>query len=275
MLAATRVLRTSPGGMAAFAVFVITLCALTAPRAQVLGSLTGTVTDSQKAPLPGVKVTLVTTNMERTAVTGLDGSYQFPRLPPGSYTAKAELAGFETAVEDRVVVAPGVATALHFALEMGCLQEAVRVDMGFARSLRDAAAVVHIRITSSGSAGRCPVTGFCVCTEHAAHVIQVVKAGQRALAGTTIRFLQEGAGRIAETGQAGAETPYPPGQEYVAFLRWDSATDRFLRFNGHIYMFPVRDNRVEFRRTDAAGLSDGMRIDTFIPVLRTLASATR
>jgi len=61
MLAATRVLRTSPGGMAAFAVFVITLCALTAPRAQVLGSLTGTVTDSQKAPLPGVKVTLVTT----------------------------------------------------------------------------------------------------------------------------------------------------------------------------------------------------------------------
>jgi len=133
MFCAKDLLRGSPGGVAGFAVFVIALSTPFAARAQVPGLLTGTVTDGTKAPLPGVKVTIVIESLERTAVTGPDGRYQFPSLPPGTYTAKAELAGFETAVENSVVVGTGATTALHFALEIGCLQEVLRVDIGFAR----------------------------------------------------------------------------------------------------------------------------------------------
>lgn len=267
--------RKSTSRVVGFAVSVIGLLTPFAPRAQVPGLLTGTVTDSAKAPLPGVKVTVVTASLERTAVTGADGRYQFPNLPPGTYTVRAALPGFETAVEKGVVVATATTTALPVALKMGCLEEVVRVDLGLARSLQAATAVVQIRISHSGSGERCPATGFCVCTEHLADVIRVVKAGQREASLSTIRFLQEGAGRLAENGQAGAEQPYTPGQEYVAFLRWDSTADRFLRINGPIYMFPIRHDRVEFRRTDAVGISDGMPVAEFTRALRALVSATR
>lgn len=58
-------------------------------------------------------------------------------------------------------------------------------------------------------------------------------------------------------------------------MRWDSATDRFLRINGPIYMLPIRDGRVEFRRTDAPGISDGMPVEEFSRALRALLTATR
>jgi hypothetical protein len=213
--------------------------------------------------------------VERTAVTGPDGRYQFPNLPSGTYTAKAGLTGFETAVENSVVIETGAATALHFALKLACLELVIRVDPGLARSLQEATVIAQIRISASGSGERCPATNFCVCSEHVADVIRVVKARPREASLTTIRFLQEGAGRIAENGRAGAEKPYAPGQEYVAFLRWDSATDRFLRVNGPTYMFPIRDNRVQFQRTDGAGISDGMPIEEFTRALRALVSPTR
>lgn len=274
MVFGTAVLPKSNGGIG-LAVFVIAFFTAFAPSAQVLGLLTGTVTDSTKAPLSGVKVTVLTASLERTAVTGPDGRYQFPNLPAGTYTARAELPGFETAVKNSVVVETGATTALHFALKIGCLEEAIRVDMGLARALQEATAIVQIRIADSAAGERCPSTSFCVCTEHVADVNRVVKAGQRDMSLTTIRFLQEGAGRLAENRRADAEKPYALGQQYVAFLRWDSATDRFLRFNGPIYMFPIRDGRVEFRRTDAPGMSDGMPVEEFVRVLRALMSATR
>lgn len=274
MLSATGVRQQLTGAVVGFAVIVIAPVTPSAPRAQAFGLLTGTVTDSAKAPLPGVKVTVVTASVERTAGTGPDGRYQFPNLLPGTYAATAEMPGFETAVEKRVVVETGATTLLHFALEIDCLLEALRVDIGLARSVEEATAIVQIRISDSGSGERCLATGFCVCTEHVADVIRIVKVGQGEVSPATIRFLQEGAGRNAEN-VAGAEKPYAPGQEYVAFLRWDSASDRFLRFNGPIYMFPIRDGRVEVRRTDAAGISDGMPIEEFTRALRGLVSPAR
>jgi hypothetical protein len=275
MTSCARKLPKSTRAIVGFMVFVNVILMPIAPKAQVLGGLAGTVTDSTKAPLPGVKVTVMTTSLERTAVTGSDGRYQFPSLPVGTYTAKAELPGFETGVEDNVVVKTRATTALSFALQIGCLQEAILVDMGLAWALREATAIVQIRISESGSGERCPVTGFCVCTEHVAGVVRVLKAPQPDVSRTNIRFLQEGAGRIAENGRSGVEKPYAPGQEYVAFLRWDSATNRFLRISGSIYMLPVRDGRVEFRRTDAPGVSDGMPVEEFSRALRALLTATR
>lgn len=262
------VLRTSICGVAGFAVVGIALYTPSAPRAQSIGSLTGMVTDTAKAPLPGVKLTVVAPTWERTAVAGPDGRYQFPGIPPGTYTVRAELAGFETVGRSGVVIETKATTTLHFTLKIGCLEFVDRVDPGIAWALRQATEIMQIRISQVRPGQRCPTEGLCVCTEYVADVIRVLKGRQREVSLTPIRFLQE-------DGRAGEETPYSPGQEYVAFLRWDSAVGRFLRINGPIYMFPVRDNHVEFRRTDAPGITDGMRVAEFARALQKLVSATR
>ena len=60
-------------------------------------ALTGTVTDTSGAVLPGVTVTVSSESViggSRTAVTDETGTYRFPALPPGTYTVKIELSGF-------------------------------------------------------------------------------------------------------------------------------------------------------------------------------------
>ena len=68
-------------------------------RAQTQGAVTGAVTDTSGAPVPGANVTVTNsaTTGTRTTVTNGDGVYTFPGLPPGSYQLKVELQGFKTA----------------------------------------------------------------------------------------------------------------------------------------------------------------------------------
>src|ERR1700691_6537039 len=62
------------------------------------GALTGVVSDSTGAVVPGatVTVTSVDTGQVRTASTGQDGSYTVNLLPPGNYQVKFEASGFQT-----------------------------------------------------------------------------------------------------------------------------------------------------------------------------------
>ncbi len=61
------------------------------------GTLSGRVTDAQGA-LPGVTVTVTAPTLQgvRTAVTTEAGDYIFTFLPPGEYTVRLELGGFQT-----------------------------------------------------------------------------------------------------------------------------------------------------------------------------------
>ncbi len=74
------------------AVFFVAASAL----AQITATLTGTVTTEGKG-LPGVTVTVSSPNLQgtRTTVTGGNGDYVFPSLPPGPYTVKFELEGMQ------------------------------------------------------------------------------------------------------------------------------------------------------------------------------------
>jgi outer membrane receptor protein involved in Fe transport len=67
--------------------------------AQVIptGTLTGHVDDGQVA-LPGVMVTVASPNLQgtRSANTSVNGDYIFNFLPPGEYTVRFELQGFQT-----------------------------------------------------------------------------------------------------------------------------------------------------------------------------------
>jgi len=83
---------------------VLTLAAVPA-LAQQLGSINGKITDSSGAVLPGVTVD-ATSNVlpsPRTAVSGADGVYQLPALPPGTYKLTFSLQGFSTATRESQV----------------------------------------------------------------------------------------------------------------------------------------------------------------------------
>jgi hypothetical protein len=93
------------------------------------GTITGTVTDSTGAVLPGVTVTLKSqsTNEARTYKTGPAGDYVFPALPPGTYQLTVAVPGFEQAAA--VVTATTSATVpQNFALKPGAETTVVQVD---------------------------------------------------------------------------------------------------------------------------------------------------
>ncbi len=68
--------------------------------AQTTGTITGTVTDSSKAVVPGVKVsaTLQGSGQTRVALTNSVGQYTLPFLAPGQYEITFTVAGFATSV---------------------------------------------------------------------------------------------------------------------------------------------------------------------------------
>jgi outer membrane receptor protein involved in Fe transport len=130
--------RHSPGSrgqLLAFLVTFLTALASAPPSASaqaVYGSISGTVSDSSGAVLPGVTVTI--TSVERktvdTAVTNESGNFVRERLLPGVYEVKAELSGFKTAIVPQVRVGVDAQTPVDFALELGELTETVEVTGG-------------------------------------------------------------------------------------------------------------------------------------------------
>lgn len=239
--------------------------------AQGTGTLSGIVVDAAKSPLPGVRVTVTTASLDRAAVTRADGRYTFEGLPVGRCTVKAELAGFETATKD-VSIEAERSTDVSLMLLTGCLSEVDYVDSGFVPTLRNAATtIVHLRIVAAQAHEHCPMRLYCACTDYVAVVEEVLKAGQAQIGKSRINLLHEGTYRPGPP----PHSPFSPGDEYVAFLTWDAGMMRFLGVTGTTYMFRVRDNRVDFRRGDAPGISDRMPIEEFGAALRTLLSVQR
>jgi hypothetical protein len=93
------------------------------------GAINGKVTDESGAALPGVTITIASPSMQgtRTTVTGGDGSYRFPAIPPGSYRVTYELTGFGTVVRENVVVGLGFTATLNSEMKVAALQETVTV----------------------------------------------------------------------------------------------------------------------------------------------------
>jgi protocatechuate 3,4-dioxygenase beta subunit len=105
--------------------------AAVAAHAQVqTGSVTGTVTDSSNAVLPGATVTLTGERLiggVSSQVTDSSGVYRFDRLSPGAYTVKFELQGFKTVAHDDVRVSASFVATLNSKLEVGSVSETITV----------------------------------------------------------------------------------------------------------------------------------------------------
>jgi hypothetical protein len=93
-------------------------------------ALTGTVTDSTGAVLPGATVKLMSrsTASSRTAITSDEGIFLFPQLDPGNYRIEISMPGFKTLVQDPLDVAVGITTTFNATLELGDIQEEIVVN---------------------------------------------------------------------------------------------------------------------------------------------------
>lgn len=83
------------------------------------GVVTGTVTDADGEPLPGVQITDPT--LERGTTTDADGAYALAGLPAGRHTLEFRFTGFETAIET-VSVNAGETVSLNVQLAQATLR---------------------------------------------------------------------------------------------------------------------------------------------------------
>ena len=72
----------------------------------IRGTMTGTVTDSTGAVVPGITVTVThtATGISSSAVTDRQGGYTIPLLPSGTYQATVEQSGFKKYLHGGIVI---------------------------------------------------------------------------------------------------------------------------------------------------------------------------
>ncbi len=118
---------------AQFVVFLLFLVILATgfSRAQILtGAITGTVTDEQGLPLPGVTVELsspVLMGGVHSQLTGENGVYRFPNLPPGTYKIVFKIAGFQTIERSAIHVTIKEIMTVDIGMKPARLEETVTV----------------------------------------------------------------------------------------------------------------------------------------------------
>ena len=122
--------------------------ALLAQSAGTAG-LTGTVTDPSGAVVPGVTVTLTSTdtNQARTTTTSQEGVYKFSLIPPGNYKVKFEASGFKLAEIASVPLNVTETPVLDRKLEVGAANEQVVVEAA-AETLQTSSSTLGTTVTS-------------------------------------------------------------------------------------------------------------------------------
>ena len=99
-------------------------------RAQVdRGGVVGTVTDSSRAVVPGVTVTItnVRTNQSTKLTTDVNGSYTASLLRIGTYTVTAEKEGFQKTLQSNLEVGVNQVVRVDLVLKIGEIKQVVEV----------------------------------------------------------------------------------------------------------------------------------------------------
>src|SRR4051794_23507091 len=101
------------------------------------GTLSGTVADNARALIPGVtiKVTNTETGVISTAITNDSGTYALPGLLPGTYSASANLSGFQTQTFTDVRLGNAAQVRLNFILQLATVNTSVEVTTSADRLL--------------------------------------------------------------------------------------------------------------------------------------------
>ena len=116
-------------GRVCFAIAALVALTGTMAFAQTTGQVIGTIVDAQGGVLPGVTVTATSPQLQgsRTAVTDGTGTFRFPTLPPGTYSIKANLAGFQDASQENVTVSLDRSASLSLKMQVAGVSQTVNV----------------------------------------------------------------------------------------------------------------------------------------------------
>ncbi|MCA1584959.1 MAG: TonB-dependent receptor, partial [Acidobacteria bacterium] len=103
--------------------------ALPARAQTTTATLLGTVTDAQKAVLPGAVVTSrnIETGAETTAVADANGRYRLAALRPGTYELRAELAGFASAARLGLQLFVGQEVTIDLQMALAGVAESITI----------------------------------------------------------------------------------------------------------------------------------------------------
>jgi hypothetical protein len=107
----------------------LTLAASAAAQGGASSTLSGIVADPSGGVLPGADITARhnATNVATSTIANGEGAFQFPSLPPGTYSVTVALQGFKTVVVSDVVLTSGAGANVKAVLEVGGLTEQVTV----------------------------------------------------------------------------------------------------------------------------------------------------
>jgi len=113
-------------------IFIAVVCVLLgigAAQAQNVGAISGRVTDTSDAVIPGalVEIKNVDTGFTRTVTTGPQGDYRASELPLGQYQIEVSFAGFQKVNRTGIQLTSGRDAVVNFQLTVGEVQEIVTV----------------------------------------------------------------------------------------------------------------------------------------------------
>ena len=114
---------------ALFALVTVMFSATSASAQATMGSIRGTVADTNGAVVAGATVKLKNeqTGVETSITTNNEGIYSFGSLTPGNYTVSVEQTGFKRYVQTGIAVKIGVVSGVDIPLETGAVSETVTV----------------------------------------------------------------------------------------------------------------------------------------------------
>jgi hypothetical protein len=228
------------------------------------GRVTGQVKEIEAGPLPGVHVTIEGLKTHENVLTDSEGQFTFQNLPAGTYGLKAELADYVMEAKD-VTLARGATANADFLLHPACLEEGSYVDGGLRWGFQAAQAILYVRFTAVSEPDRWIVNDQCIVgIDHTTNVLSILNMG--ADSGTIKKTIH-----IVRDGRVG----WNPGDEYIAFVRWEPAIGRYRPIAGPIFMIPVLNGKVVWDRTDAPNIRTGDPVSKVMASLFALLPSAR
>jgi hypothetical protein len=121
------------------------------------GGISGLVADPSGAIVPGAKVTAQdqSTEVKLSTVSTAAGLYSFISLTPGKYSVTVGAKGFETVVQNNVLVTVDQVSTVNIVLKLGSVNEVVTVNE--ASALVDASNTTVGQLISSETSDRVPL----------------------------------------------------------------------------------------------------------------------
>jgi hypothetical protein len=96
---------------------------------QTQGEITGEITDTSGAVVPGASVTVTNegTNVSRRVITNAAGTYSFPSLLPATYRLRVEKTGFQSEERGGIELQVQQVARIDFRMEVGQVSETLNI----------------------------------------------------------------------------------------------------------------------------------------------------